>query len=171
MLQIYCGNGKGKTTASLGLALRGAGCNMKVHIVQLMKGNESSEFHSLKFVPNITIQRCDKHYGFTSDMTLQQKVELTQCHNTLLQNAQTLLQLHHTDMLILDEFNVAYEHALLDRQFADTLIFNRPADIELILTGRNPNPKFLEIADYISEITAVRHPFEKGIKARKGIEF
>ena len=171
MLQIYCGNGKGKTTASLGLALRGAGSQMKVHIIQFMKGNESSEWHALQFVPNITIQRCNKNYGFTADMTLQDKIEITQCHNDLLQKAETLLQTHQVDMLILDEFNNAYEYSLLDRKFADSMIFNRPKDIELILTGRNANPKFLAIADYISEITAIRHPFQKGIKARKGIEF
>ena len=171
MLHIYCGDGKGKTTASIGLALRGAGSQMRVHIFQLMKGNESAEFLALKYVPNITVQRCDKNYGFTRNMTLQDKTEITQCHNKLLQKAEKLLLTHQTDMLILDEFNTAYEYPLLERQLADHIIFNRPPNVEIILTGRNPHPKFIEIADYISEIKSIRHPFEKGIKARKGIEF
>lgn len=75
------------------------------------------------------------------------------------------------DMLIIDEFNAAYEYNLLDQNLADKIVTMKPQHIELILTGRNPQQKFMDIADYVSEIGLVKHPYLKGQKARKGIEF
>ena len=167
MLHIYCGNGKGKTTAALGLALRAAGSGMRVHFVQFLKGSDTSELNSLARIPEITVLRCDRNYGFTFRMTEADKAALTACHNAMLQTIQE--RLPETDLLILDEFCAAYNQKLLDCDFAEQLIAD--CKTELVLTGRNPAEKFLAMADYISEIQAVRHPYEKGIAARKGIEF
>lgn len=171
LIHIYCGEGKGKTTAALGLALRASGSGMKVHIVQLLKGGFTSELISVSKIPDITIARCDRNYGFTSKMSEENKRLITECHNGLLANAEKLMKNGSIDMLILDEFNAAYEYGLLDKTLADRIVFEKNKETELILTGRRPQAKFIAAADYVSEIKAVKHPLEKGIKARKGIEF
>lgn len=165
MLHIYCGDGKGKTTAALGLAIRAAGAGLRVHIVQLMKGAPTSELTLLARIPEISIARCDRDYGFSWKMSDRDKSEITACHNRLLSEAFAI----GADMVILDEFNSAYANNLLDRKVVERLIGEAKA--EIVLTGRNPDPKFLEKADYISEIQCVRHPYEQGVTARKGIEF
>ena len=171
MIHIYCGDGKGKTTASLGLALRAAGSGMRVHIVQLLKGAYTSELDSIRLIPNITIERCDKNYGciFTEDDENRQNV--TACNNQLLLSAEELMKSGDIDMLIIDEFNNAYSLELIDRELADRIVLQKPQKVELILTGRNPDRKFIDIADYVSEIKAVKHPYESGVIARKGIEY
>lgn len=165
MLHIYCGNGKGKTTAAIGLCIRAAGAGMKVAFVQLMKGNETSELASLKAVPNIEISRCNRDYGFFKNMTAADKAEITACHNKLLNDAFS----GEFDVIILDEFCAAYNHDLLDRTLAEKLILS--ASAEVVLTGRDPAEPFINAADYISEIHCEKHPYEKGITARRGIEF
>ena len=156
LLEIYCGDGKGKTTAALGLALRAAGCGLRVHIVQFLKGTETGELAPLAQIPQISLVRCDKNWGFTFSMTEQDKKEITVCHNRMLQEAISMAKSGEIDVLIFDEFQAAYAHGLT---------------LELVLTGRNPDPVFLEAADYVSEIHGVRHPYQKQIPARKGIEF
>ena len=153
MLQIYCGDGKGKTTAAMGLALRCAGCGKKVHIVQFMKGTPTGELESLKQIEGITVSRCDKNYGFVKNMDVDIKDAITSCHNKLLSEAEKIIG--EVDMLIFDEFNSAYSYDLLDRENAKKIIFDNYKDTEIILTGRDPDRTFTDIADYISEIKAV----------------
>ena len=165
MLHIYCGDGKGKTTAALGLALRAAGSGMHVCIVQFMKGRHTSELNSLLHIPEITVLRCDRDYGFSFQMDDAVRAAVTACHDRLLQQAADM----PAEMLVLDEFFAAWRHKLLDREAAMRLVTECRA--ELVLTGRDPDAVFLEMADYVSDIHAVRHPYEKGIPARKGIEY
>ncbi|MBQ8687685.1 MAG: cob(I)yrinic acid a,c-diamide adenosyltransferase [Ruminococcus sp.] len=167
LLHIYCGDGKGKTTSALGLALRAAGAGLRVCFVQLMKGGVTSELNTLKLIPDITVLRCDRSYGFYRSMTDRDKADITACHNKLLSDAFT----SGADMIILDEFHSAYSYGLLDRDFAEQQIFSGRDTAEIILTGRDPAAVFTAEADYISEICCRKHPFEKGITARKGIEF
>jgi len=170
MLQIYCGDGKGKTTAALGLAIRAAGAGLRVHIVQLLKGAPTSELAVLTNIPGITLARCDRDYGFSWKMTEREKSDITECHNHMLSEGFELVCSGESDMLILDEFCAAYANGLLDRQAADEFLLKEEHAAEIVLTGRDPDEKFLEKADYISEIECVRHPHQKGIAARKGIE-
>ena len=169
MLQIYCGDGKGKTTAALGQALRAAGAGMRVDIVQLMKGRPTSELTALARIPEITVSRCDRDYGFPASMTEASRAGITACHNSLLREAEAFLS--ELDMLVLDEICSACRHGLLDMELAKRLVLDRPEHLELILTGRGPSPEFLAAADYVSEISAVRHPYSVGVKARRGIEY
>jgi len=171
MIEIYCGDGKGKTTAAIGLAIRAAGNDMNVHFVQFMKGAPTSELHILETIPNLTIQRCDKNYGFTFQMNDEEKASLTQCHNAMLSDVMNIIYHGKIQLLILDEFFSAYNCNLLDRELANRLVFGIPDKTELVLTGRDPEQKFLDAADYVSEIKAVRHPYSKGISARAGIEY
>lgn len=167
MMHIYCGDGKGKTTASLGLALRAAGAGMSVCFVQFMKGGATSELNALKLIPEITVMRCDKNFGFFNSMTDSDKADITACHNRLIAAAFK----SNADVIILDEFNSAYELNLIDRKNSEQLIFNGRINAEIILTGRNPAGIFIEEADYVSEIRCIKHPFQKGVTARRGIEF
>lgn len=171
LLHIYCGDGKGKTTAAIGLAVRAAGAGIRVHFAQLLKGGETSELAVLDRIPGLTVERCDRDYGFTFRMSEEEKARLTECHNRILTNALGLMERGEVGLLILDEFNAAYAYSLLDRALAERIVLRKPEAAELVLTGRNPDPRFVDAADYVSEIGAVKHPFERGITARKGIEF
>lgn len=165
-LHIYCGDGKGKTTASIGLAVRAAGAGMSVAFVQLMKGSYTSELEILKNIKGITVSRCDRNYGFYKNMSENDIAEITACHDRLLRDAFS----GGYDMIILDEFNSAYAYGLMDRTAAEKYILD--GGREIILTGRNPDKKFTDAADYVSEIKCVKHPFiTSGLTARKGIEY
>ncbi|MBO6232060.1 MAG: cob(I)yrinic acid a,c-diamide adenosyltransferase [Ruminiclostridium sp.] len=167
MLQIYCGEGKGKTTASLGLALRMAGAGMKVAFVQFMKGGDTAELSSLEKLDKIDVMRCDRDYGFFSTLSESDKSELTSCHNSLLEKSFS----GSYDAVILDEFNFAYGHSLMNCVRAEELILGGKDSREVVITGRQPAQVFVDAADYISEIKCVRHPYQKGVTARKGIEY
>lgn len=171
LIHIYCGDGKGKTTAAIGLAVRAAGAGMRVHFAQLLKGGDTSELAVLKTIPSLTVERCDKDYGFTFSMSEAEKEQITQCHNRILSNALGMMERGEIGLLILDEFNAAYKARLVDRALAERIVLKKPEAAELVLTGREPDPRFVAAADYVSEIRAVKHPFERGIAARKGIEF
>ena len=171
VLQIYCGDGKGKTTAALGLLLRAAGAGMRVHFVQFLKGGASSELVSLACLPGVTVRRCDRDYGFTFRMSDTDKAQITACHNTLLAEVQEVLTQCRAELVVLDEFFAAYNSRLLDTEQAEQLVRTCPASVELVLTGRNPAAQFLELADYVSDIHVVKHPYTKGVAARKGIEY
>ena len=171
LLHLYCGDGKGKTTAAIGLAIRGAGAGMRVHIVQFLKGRETAELAILAGIPQITVSRCEKDYGFTWSMTSEEKEAITLEHNRLLTEAVQLETSGEVQMLILDEFVSVYRQGLLDRALAEHLILQKPPALELVLTGRNPDQKWIRAADYVSEIRAVKHPYQKGIGARYGIEY
>ena len=166
-LHIYCGDGKGKTTASLGLAIRAAGAGMKVCFVQFMKGGETAELDTLKLIPNISVHRCDKEYGFLWNMSDNEKDDITVTHNELLTTAFN----SGADLVVLDEFNFAYSSGLMDKVLAEKLILDNKASCEIVLTGRDPAEIFIQEADYVSEICCVKHPYEKGVTARKGIEY
>ena len=166
-LHIYCGDGKGKTTASLGLAMRAAGAGMKVCFVQFMKGGETAELDTLKLIPNISVHRCDKEYGFLWNMSDSEKAEITDTHNELL----TTTFNSGVDLVVLDEFNFAYSSGLMDKLLAEKLILDNKDNCEIVLTGRDPAEIFIQEADYVSKICCVKHPYEKGVTARKGIEY
>lgn len=150
--------------------MRGAGAGMQVRFIQFMKGSDTSELSVLENIPGLEIRRCDRDYGFFKSMSEADKSEITRCHNALLQFAfggdDTA-----TKMIILDEFCSAYAYGLMDTTFAERLILENKDGAEVILTGRDPAQIFIGAADYISEILCVRHPYEKGISARKGVEF
>ena len=167
LLHIYTGNGKGKTTAALGLALRAAGSGMKVCFVQFMKGGETGELNSLKLIPSVTVMRPEKSFGFFSSLSETEKNELSSIHMNLLRSSLS----GDYDLVVLDEFNIAYHYELLNKKEAFSLVTSALKTSEVVLTGRCPAPEFMSAADYISEIAEVKHPYSRGIEARKGIEY
>lgn len=171
LIHVYCGDGKGKTTAAAGLSIRAAGSGMKVVFVQFLKAMESGEINILKSIDNITVIRNERDYGFFKRMTEEDKLAVTQLHNENLRRALELVERNHCGMLVLDEVCAAYNYSLLDKELVEKLITEKEDSLELVLTGRDPAPIFLEYADYVSEIRKIKHPYDRKITARKGIEY
>lgn len=170
LTHIIYGNGKGKTTSAVGCALRAKGSGMNVLFLSMMKDGTSSE-NALLEKCGITLLHCDKRYPFTFEMTSGQKAEQTACHNEMLQKALRACNNAQADMLVIDEFFSAYELDLCDKALAEKIVIEKPENIELVLTGHTVGEKFLAAADYLSFVENKKHPYEKGVPARKGIEF
>lgn len=170
MIHLYTGEGKGKTTAAVGLCVRATGCGMRVIFAQFMKGNDTGELHVLKELSNVRILRSGKQFGFFKTLCEAQKAELTQIHNAMLDQILEAAAARECEMVILDEITYPVNWGLADPEKVKRLIA-MAQDLELVFTGRDP-AEFLEAcADYVTEMKAVRHPFQKGITARKGIEY
>ena len=167
MIHIYCGDGKGKTTAAIGLAVRMAGYGKKVLFMQFMKGSNTGELKLLSEAGNITVMRCDRNYGFFKSMDETDKGHITRSHNDNLKYV--IWNMEQFDMIVLDEIFAAYNTDLADKEMIATIIADYKG--ELVLTGRKPPQWISEKADYISEVKKIKHPFDMGIKAREGIEY
>lgn len=167
MIQVYTGNGKGKTTAALGLALRACGAGLKVYIGQFIKGKTYSELKALKkFRANLTVEQFGRGCFIKTpgpvDKDLAQKG---------LKKINQIISERRFDLVILDEINAALELKLFEVKDVLGLIEKTSPETELVLTGRNAPREIIDKADLVSEIKEVKHYFKKGIKARRGIEF
>jgi cob(I)alamin adenosyltransferase len=171
LIHIYTGDGKGKTTAALGLLLRAAGRGMRAVLAQFLKGRDTGELHSLAHIPGITVIRGERDLGFFSSASPESKEEMTRQNNAILIEAHRLAREGLCDLLVLDELCAAYRLGCLDTALADKLVLAKPPELELVITGRNPPERFIEAADYITECIKRKHPYERGIAAREGLEF
>lgn len=171
LIHVYHGEGKGKTTASVGLAVRAAGNGKKIIFLQFLKGSISHETDVLQKINGITVLRNTKDFGFINTMTPAEISELTAMHNDNLNKALSFVEERKCDVLILDEICAAYELNVIEKSVIDSIVLNKPLHLELVLTGRNPDRLFLDNADYITEMKKERHPFDKNIMAREGIEY
>lgn len=167
MIHIYTGSGKGKTTAALGLAMRAAGHNFKVAIIHFMKIWDYGEVESLKKL-EIDLFR----YGTTEliDPKNPSPVDFEQAEKAL-SKAEELIENGNYDILILDEINVALGFNLIPIERVVNLLNKKPDSLELVLTGRKCPEELIDRADLVSAIDEIKHPYQKGIEARKGIEF
>ncbi|WP_312644735.1 cob(I)yrinic acid a,c-diamide adenosyltransferase [Hydrogenoanaerobacterium sp.] len=170
LVHIYCGDGKGKTTAAIGLAVRAAGSGMKVALVQFLKGQQSSELNSLKLLPNITVIREQLSPKFTFQMDRRELEQTKAAHSRYLKTALELAKSGECDLLVLDELLGALSCSLIDEELLLELLEQKPPQLELIMTGRNPPQWLLDRADYVSEVRKVKHPYDNGVAARTGIE-
>ena len=167
LVHIYCGDGKGKTTAAVGLAVRCAGGGGKVLFVSFLKDNKSGERNILGQLENVTLLKNPDSLDFYKTMTDAQKEEYRQfCEKTMEITEQTF---DSYDMIVMDEIMAALSHNLIDSDRIIKLIENRSRQ-EIVLTGRNPSSELKALADYITEMKKIKHPFDSGIKARKLIE-
>lgn len=166
MIHIYCGDGKGKTTAAAGIAARMSGYGKRVLFMQFLKGGASGEIISLQKC-GVTVMRCDREYGFFGSMPDSEKEDIIRCHNENLQYVNEHMK--DFDMIVLDEIFAAYNYGLIDKALAEKIVSE--CKCELVLTGRDPDKYFLDKADYVSEIAKIKHPFDNGIEAREGIEY
>lgn len=169
MIHLYTGEGKGKTTAAVGLAIRAAGQDIPVLFAQFMKGNDTGEIHVLKGLEQVRILRSEKDFGFYKQMSETDKQELTEIHNRILDEIWDAVQAKSYGMIVLDEITYPVNWDLLTQDKLKRSL--QDTDTEIVLTGRNPAPFLEEAADYITEMRCVRHPFEKGVTARRGVEY
>lgn len=168
LVQVYTGNGKGKTTAALGLALRAVGHGLKVLIVQFMKGSSSGELEAAqKLSPYLTIKKMGRETFVFRNKIDPLDLKLAQEGFLLAKNA---IENKEYDIVILDEINVAIDFGLIPLSDILQLLDSKPETVELILTGRNAKPEILERADLVTEMVEKKHYYSKGIPARKGIE-
>jgi cob(I)alamin adenosyltransferase len=172
LIHIYTGDGKGKTTAAVGLGVRACGRGLKVLMVQFLKGSPSGELYSLKALePDFELRRGTGKTKFTWEMNEEEKAQAAVEQHSLLEYAANSIEKGGIDLLILDEALGAMSTGMLSKDAVMEFVKNKPQNLELVLTGRGASPEFVELADYVSEIKAVKHPAEKGVNGRKGIEF
>jgi cob(I)alamin adenosyltransferase len=169
LVQVYTGDGKGKTTAALGLAVRAAGHGLRTYIGQFMKGFDYGELEGVKMLaPYVTIEQ----YGIAGWVKAHEiSAEQRQAARAGLDKAREALAGQVYDIVVLDEANVALSFGLLDETDVIDLIEHRPEHVELVITGRNAPESILRRAQLVTEMREVRHPFSDGVKARVGIEF
>lgn len=166
---VITGNGKGKTTAAFGQALRAIGQGYKVFVLQFMKGRKYGEFIAAeKYLPHLTIRMSGLDSFVMRDNPAAIDIELAQKG---LDKAKKAIKSGKYDMVILDEINVALDFKLIDLQKVIDIIKNKPAGIDLILTGRYAPLEIVELADTVSEVKEVKHHYKAGIKDRAGIEY
>lgn len=197
---MYTGLGKGKTSASMGLALRAIGQGLKVYIIQFLKGGAyTGELISAKnFLPNAGFVQygkpCVKEdkqlklMGFDSGYAyfdyVRDDIECGDCRHCFLndeeqgkfvndafERSKKITASGDYDLVVLDEVNLAIHFGFLNVEKVVDLVKNKHAKTELILTGRYAHPKIIELGDYVSEMKLIRHPYQKGIGARRGIEY
>ena len=163
---VHTGDGKGKTTAALGLALRAFGAGLRVLILQFIKGKkDSGELKALKLL-GVEIRQCGLGFITKENFTEQKKsarLAIGLAQQEILSGA--------WDLIILDEINYAVKFGLVDASEILSLIKIRPPELHLVFTGRDALPELIEVADLVTEMKLIKHPFQKGIAAQSGIEF
>ena len=167
MIQIYTGNGKGKTTASIGLGLRVNGANKKVLLVQFLKDGKSSEIKIIKKLKNFDVEIFGKKGFIKKDNLTKKDFNLAEQGFNFAQKA---IESKKYDLIILDEINIAIYFGLIKEKDILDLIKKAPKKLELILTGRQATKKIIQLADLVTEMKETKHYYNK-IKARKGIEY
>ncbi len=190
LVQVYTGNGKGKTSASMGLSLRAIGQGFSTYVIQFMKSGDSGELFSVKkYIPNFKIAQFGKDalvdkqmkmFEFDGEgklqgtdgrfMFLPDAAEKEPARRAL-EHASNVIKSGKYDLVVLDEINCALAKNLIDIPTVLKLLNEKPEHIEIILTGRNAPPEIIERADYVSEIKEIKHPWSQGIGARRGIEY
>lgn len=171
LVHIYTGNGKGKTTAAIGLGIRAYGRGLRVLMVQFLKGAETGEMHTLKNLePRFTLHRGTEIKKFTWNMTEEEKQQAAKQQRDIFTYAVDAAMCGGWDLVILDEVLGAITSGMIELEEVVKFVREKLDGFELVLTGRNAPPELIELADYVSEINAVKHPMDKGIPARKGIE-
>ncbi|MCL2218686.1 MAG: cob(I)yrinic acid a,c-diamide adenosyltransferase [Chitinispirillia bacterium] len=168
MLQVYTGNGKGKTTAALGLALRAAGAGFRVLFVQMMKHTPTSELESIKLLGNMIVVRRYGSGNFIVDTPAKEDYE---CAAQAFEDIREAAAAGQFNMIVADEMCTALYYKLIDRESVLNLIKNCPASIELVFTGRYADEELINAAGVVTEMREVKHCYRDNIPARRGIEF
>lgn len=167
-IHVYTGDGKGKTTAALGLALRAVGAGKRVFLAQFVKGMVYSEIEAIvKYLPDITV----KQYGRNCFIMKNPTADDIEAAQSGLKEVAEIIISGTYDMIILDEISIAIHYHLLELQDVIKLLKRKNKSAEIIVTGRYAPPALLETADLVTEMKEIRHYYKKGIQARKGIEF
>lgn len=170
LIHLYCGDGKGKTTAAAGLALRAAGAGRRVLFVQFFKNGDSSELGPLRALDNVAVAVSDRRHGFFRHMDAAERETAAADYSALFSDALRIAR-EGADLLVLDEAVSACNHGMISETELLRFLREKPEGLEVVLTGRAPSPALLSAADYVTEMKKIKHPYDRGIPARKGIEF
>ncbi len=169
MVHIYYGDGKGKTTSAVGLAVRASGCGKTVLFTQFLKSDISGERRILECIPTVKMPKLPEKMKFIFDTTpeehLQFKKEAVALYHYVLKNA------HKYDVVVADEIFSAVDVGFITLSDIRNLMENFPQDKDLILTGHSVDKSIIAYADYVSVVTKIKHPHDDGLKARRGIEY
>lgn len=170
LIHLYCGDGKGKTTAATGLAVRAAGTGMRVLFVQFFKNGASSEIKSLQQLKLVrTMHSAIPHHRF-SKMDEAERIQAGIDYRGLLKDVLDAAN-DGVELLVLDEVVSACNHGIVHEETLVNFLRTKPEHLEVVLTGRNPSEDLLALADYATEMRKIYHPFDRGVRARYGIEF
>ena len=166
-IQVYTGNGKGKTTAALGLSLRAVGAGFNVFIAQFVKGMEYSELNSIKQLsPKITL----KQFGRDCFIYKDPEEKDFKVARKGFEQVKKIVAEGNYEVVILDEINIATHYKLISIEEILELLETKPEKVEIVLTGRNVDNRIIEKADLVTEMKEIKHYYQKGVQARKGIE-
>lgn len=172
LVHIYTGSGKGKTSAAIGLGIRACGKGLRVLMIQFLKGAATGEIATLKRLePDFVLKRVKGNKKFTWDMSEEELGKLKTAEKGMFDYAVYAASSNGWDVIILDEIMAVITYGLIEVQDVVNFVKNKPDGVEIVLTGRNAPIDLVELAHYVSEIRSVKHPMEKGIPARKGIEY
>ena len=180
LIHIYYGDGKGKTTAAMGQAIRAAGSGLKVLVFQFMKNNTSNERKILEQIPNVTCLPGKRHVKFYNQMNREEKAEYRHYNTKALDeiakfciNFDVLASalVHPCDVLILDEAVCAADLGLLSEEKLIHFLQHKPRGLEVVMTGHHVSDELMQMANYATEMRKVKHPYDEGRSAREGIEF
>lgn len=171
LIHIYCGDGKGKTTAAMGLAIRAAGREKKVFITQFLKSGKSGELVSLEklndyitFLPGRPVNK------FVWNMNEEEKKQAKIEHTKRFREIKDIINNDEYDVLILDEIIATINNGFIDLDEVVDFLKSKPITLEVVMTGRDPKEELVEVANYVTEMKCVKHPFNDGIPSRIGIE-
>jgi cob(I)alamin adenosyltransferase len=167
-VHIYTGNGKGKTTAAIGLGIRATGEGLKVYMIQFMKGRRYSEIDALENIKDFTVIQFGRDEFVSKENPEQIDIDLARKG---FEHAKEIIKNGEHDLIILDEINVAVDFKLIPLKDVLKLIDEKPEKVELVLTGRYVHPDMVKQADLVSEILEIKHPYQNGIQSRKGIDW
>lgn len=171
MKHLYFGDGKGKTTAAVGIAVRAAGSNLKVLFVQFLKTEFSGERHVLSHTENVTLTLCPADLKFTFQMNEKEKAQAAKIFKGIFDHSVTLALTEKYDMVVFDEIIDAINAEMLTESEVVEFITNAPSSMEIIMTGHNPSQKMIDLCDYVTEFKKIKHPYDRGITGRIGVEF
>ena len=170
LIHVYEGDGKGKTTAAVGLAVRCAGSGRRVLFTQFLKSDTSNELKVLRKIDNIEVYTKKTNFGFTFNMTDAEKLKAKEFFTNHLKDVIHLATEGEFDLVVMDEIIDAYNLDMVDHDTLTDFLKSRPENLEVVMTGRNPKNEIAELADYFTHFQKVKHPFDKGQRARVGIE-
>lgn len=170
-IHVYCGDGKGKTTAAIGLSIRAVGRGFPVVLSQFLKGSNSGELGVLEKLPGYSIVPSPQVCKFIFQMTPEEKEQCRADTTRHFEETVETVRRVHAKLLVMDEVLDAVSTGMLSDEALAAFLKNRPADLEVVMTGRAPTPCVEPMADYITRMEKVRHPYDKGLTARIGVEY
>ena len=171
MIHAYYGDGKGKSTAAAGAALRAAGNRMRVMYVQFLKTENTGERLALQSIDGVNLTSCPLELKFTYEMDDRERQQVSMIYRGIFERAVSITLSDRYDMIVLDEVFDVINEGMLSEGSVFEFISNAPNNIEIIMTGRKPPKRFIDAADYVTEFKKHKHPYDRGIQARKGIEY